>query len=294
VSVLLKLLRLDQGLKGTPAYKLVGIILWTQQYYKMADLTWLFGEGQGPRTIRLIDSNPEYRRQLEAFAGGAVFTDGSHTYHTYVSDETEAYRDFLSECFTKDDPCIRGCGATAAEFKQHFLKEMLELTDYLPYSLCLKVDGQLAGCVTSHTKESPIEPRYETPASEEVWLTKLKPVINLLDIVQPFSYCYPDERGRLPPSSVDIRSVLHIMLVAVGERFGGRNLCYKLMLISAALGYLRSLTFVMAECTNPRSSNFYKIGGFSLAPYPYRDYEWEGKRLYSHEEDGVRFAFMTI
>lgn len=258
------------------------------------DLSWLFGADQGPKTIRLIDSDSECRRQLELFAAGAVYTDGELSFHTYRPEETEAYRDLQSHMFAFHDPSIRAFGATEAEFKQCYLKEMLELTDYLPYSLCMKVSGELAGCITSHTKVSETKPRFETPTSEEIWNTKIYPPFSLLSAVQPFDYCYPDDQGRLPPNSVDIRTVLHVCLVSVAESFGGRNFCYKLYLISAALGYLRNLTLVIAECTNGRSSNLYKIGGYSMKPMMYSDIVYDGKKAYPGEEDGVRFAFLRI
>jgi hypothetical protein len=258
-------------------------------------LSWLFGPSIGPRTIRLIDSHPEYRKELEAFAGGAYFDFKGLRFQTYITEEVDAYHDLFSLSMAANDPVVTSFGITHAEFKQHTLGEMFGLTDFMPYSVCAKAEGELVGCALSYSQVSePTAPRFLTPNSESIWETKLDKYEKLFEESYPFELCYPDSSGRLPPNSIDIRTVLHLFGVAVTERFRGNNYCYDLLLLSAALGYLRGLSFSVAECTNPRSSHFYKIGGFTCKPFLYKEFQYKGDRPLADVEDGIRIALLSV
>lgn len=264
---------------------------------RTCNLSWLFASFKGPRTIRLIDTDLSARSELEAFAAGAVYHYRGLRFSVFREDEIDTYNDLLSRCYSEFDPLAHAVNLTKDEIKRHLFEEMFTRTNFLPFSVCAKADdGRLVGCYLSYPQSSePIEPIYNHPESREVWESKLDVIEECINQCYPINFVHPDADGRMPPNSVDINTALHLFLATVHTDFKGKGYSYDLLLLSTALGYLKGLTFAFAECSNPMSSHFNKVGGYSFKPNLYSLFEYNGERPFARvTEDGIRFAFISI
>lgn len=260
------------------------------------DLSWLFTPSPSPASIRKIDHEVQCRENLQKFANGAKFVRGNQTWSIFVEENLSEYRRHIGEVFANHCPPHRHLGVTAAELTDHLIPEFVELSDFIKFSVEVRIDGVLAGALLSSSVASQVgAPEIRSESSQAVW-AKYIDVLAALNAIDPIEYAIPDEHGKLPLGTVDVRRILYLEMNAVSPAFSGNNLCYDLFVVSAALGYLAGLNLAIAKCVNPKASHFAKIGGVTLKPILYKDIEVSGRRPFEDmtDADGVRFAFLSL
>jgi hypothetical protein len=167
-------------------------------------LDWLFGPSPGPSTIRLIDSDAEYRRHLAEFAAGSQFQRGDQTWRVFNAADIASYRRLIADCFTSEGSFCQQVGITVCDVEDYLLPEYEEQTDFMKYSVEVRVGGVLAGAILSFSRMSkPTSPVYLRADSPSVW-AKFGFLGEALGQVNPFYYSVPDAQGRLPLSTVDL------------------------------------------------------------------------------------------
>ena len=171
----------------------------------------------------------------------------------------------LAETFARRDPPAVALGLTVHAFEVfaglYCAKAAAEGLTIVARS---EETGEMAGALLAEDSTS------EPPAGLEGIDEKFLPIFDALDQVEP---AWRD--AHAPGES------LHLFLLGVAERFGGRGIGHELVARSVANGARRGYRIAVAEATNRTSQHIFRKQGFvERARLSYADYRYAGKAVF--------------
>lgn len=188
-------------------------------------------------------------------------------YGAFVASDVDAMVALLGGAFTRDPPNV-AVGLTAGEFEA-FVRQLCPTVaaDGLTVVARIAGTGELVGVLLAEDSASP------SPEGMGRLSPKFGPIFHILGELDA------EYRGGSAKTPGD---VLHLFLLGVSDRVGGRGVAHGLVAASLRNGAQRGYRLAVTEATNRVSQHvFRKLGFTERVRRSYASYRYDGRAVFA-------------